>query len=507
MEKSFKSIALCFSGGGYRAACFSLGAMSLFEKVGLLGNVEAISTVSGGTITGVKYTQTLIDGKSFSHFFKEYYSWLLEDKLSKNAIKSIGGGSQWDKKENKHKRENPINAFAIEYNKFTLNRTLGDFQNAVDQQGIHLKRVVFNTTDFSSGLQFRFQNVKGTRLRFGNKQMHKYNDSINKFKLGDILASSSAFPGGFEPIGFPHDFTKTSKDEIEIGLMDGGIVDNQGASAFIKDNPKSNPHDLIFICDVASPFMSSFEFANKNKLTVFLTYATSLPIFLIALLITIFCFKSNWWISYTFSVIVTSALLVIQLLLVLASNKLKKATGIKQGLLIPPRQFGYFIIDRAKSLIKLATEVFLKNDRRQNANKIYENYGNDIVTTATIYELKCDDNGRPINQNDWEEIKIITGNISQKIKDTATKASAFGTTLWFSKNDKKNNILDTVIACGEFTTCYNLMAFLIRNKSKELKDNNSKESLLMKDLKALWNTFASKPLFLINERKQEIDND
>ena len=118
----FKSIALCFSGGGYRAACFSLGTLSLLEKVGLLENVKAISTVSGGTITGVKYAQSQIEEKDFQVFFDEYYKWLAKDELTSNALSHLRWPLIWNQPENKHKRKNPINAFAIEYNKLTKRR-------------------------------------------------------------------------------------------------------------------------------------------------------------------------------------------------------------------------------------------------------------------------------------------------------------------------------------------------------------------------------------------------
>ncbi|MCK8479030.1 patatin-like phospholipase family protein [Psychroserpens algicola] len=502
MSALFKSIAMCFSGGGYRAACFSLGAISLFEKIDLLDKVKAISTVSGGTITGVKYAQSQIDTLDFDSFYSDYYNWLTDDNLAERAISHIKADTIWKKEENKHKRKNPINAFAVEYNIFTSHRTLGDFEDCVINKKTHLDRVVFNATDFSSGLQFRFQNVKGTRLRFGNSNAHsKYKDLIPKIKLGDILASSSAFPGGFEPIGFPTDFVKgyENEDDEEIGLMDGGIVDNQGASVFIKNDPKHNPHDLFFICDVASPYMKSFQFADKNSLTKYLTYLSSIPALLLVILMAIFFFKSGWWILYTFSVILGVAMLCIQGVFLLASKYIKKATGINQGLVIPPRRFGFFVIDRAKSLIKMATEVFLKNDRRQNANSIYNAYG-DITTTATIYELRCKD-GKPEYQRDWELIEGHIGSISDDIKAVSLKSANFGTTLWFSDDNKKENVLDAIIACGEFTACYNLLAHLIRYHEDKIKINNSDEQLLFQKLKSLWDEFSKDPYYLINLRK------
>ena len=53
-------IAISCSGGGYRAASFHLGALSYLNRVQfkgkpLLENVKMISTVSGGTLTGIVY--------------------------------------------------------------------------------------------------------------------------------------------------------------------------------------------------------------------------------------------------------------------------------------------------------------------------------------------------------------------------------------------------------------------------------------------------------------------
>lgn len=43
-------VALCLSGGGFRAALFHLGALRRLNEYGLLGQVDTISSVSGGSI-------------------------------------------------------------------------------------------------------------------------------------------------------------------------------------------------------------------------------------------------------------------------------------------------------------------------------------------------------------------------------------------------------------------------------------------------------------------------
>lgn len=49
------SIGLALSGGGFRAAAFHLGVLKRLEELGLLAQVDRLSTVSGGSITGAFY--------------------------------------------------------------------------------------------------------------------------------------------------------------------------------------------------------------------------------------------------------------------------------------------------------------------------------------------------------------------------------------------------------------------------------------------------------------------
>ncbi|WP_428741003.1 patatin-like phospholipase family protein [Tenacibaculum sp.] len=507
--KLFKSIALCFSGGGYRAACFSLGTLSLLEKVGLLENVKAISTVSGGTITGVKYSESQIEGKNFQTFFDEYYEWLNKDELAGNALDHLRSPLIWNQPENKHKRKNPINAFAIEYNNFTNHTTLGQIQDVISERKTHLKRVVFNATDFDSTHQFRFQNIEGNRKRFGNSKIHSnYKGVIDDIKLGDVIAASTAFPGGFEPMGFPNDFSPIHNDLEEIGLMDGGIVDNQGASVFVSEtqnkcDEKNEDYDVFFLCDVSSPYPGEgFKFASDSKFNVYVSYISSAFTLLFVLLTTVFFGVQKWWIPYTISVVILAFLACIHFLFFSLSKLMQNETGIDQKLYLPPRRVGFYILNRAKSLMRMASVVFLKNDRRQHAYAIYNAFPNKIIT-STVYELRCKDPSgnqttQPENEKRWKDIVAHTGEISQAIIDNSKKSTSFGTTLWFTKKDKAANMLDTVVACGEYTTCYNLLAYMIVQYGEEVNTIP-----LFNELLLLWKEFQKNPKFLIEQRKNK----
>src|SRR5204862_6540762 len=45
-----RGIALCLSGGGYRAALFHLGALRRLNELGVLPRIDTISGVSGGSM-------------------------------------------------------------------------------------------------------------------------------------------------------------------------------------------------------------------------------------------------------------------------------------------------------------------------------------------------------------------------------------------------------------------------------------------------------------------------
>ena len=45
-----RGMALCLSGGGYRASLFDLGAIRRLDELGMLSQVDTFSAVSGGSI-------------------------------------------------------------------------------------------------------------------------------------------------------------------------------------------------------------------------------------------------------------------------------------------------------------------------------------------------------------------------------------------------------------------------------------------------------------------------
>ena len=116
----FSNIALSLSGGGYRATTFHLGAMSLlnsleYDNNTLLSRVTILSTISGGTLTGVMYAMKIAEGGTYYDCFTKLYQLLEEDKLVERALHNLNNPNKWT---NKHKSRDVINAFAEVYNEY-----------------------------------------------------------------------------------------------------------------------------------------------------------------------------------------------------------------------------------------------------------------------------------------------------------------------------------------------------------------------------------------------------
>ena len=90
----FKNLALSLSGGGYRAATFHMGLMTylssvIWEEKSLLERVRIISTVSGGTFTGVCYATTIAKNKTLSDFYDKMYRFFCEEDVIDKGLKKL----------------------------------------------------------------------------------------------------------------------------------------------------------------------------------------------------------------------------------------------------------------------------------------------------------------------------------------------------------------------------------------------------------------------------------
>jgi hypothetical protein len=320
------NIALAFSGGGFRAASFALGVLSYLNELPsvdgddkektLLEKVTYLSSASGGTIATATYALHSVseDRGNFQVYYTNLYKALSGTDILKEALEILTNADDW--KLRKFKSRNIINSFALAYEKKLFD---GEEMNSLcpgnGGEKSHLSEVCFNATEFFRGLLFKQQMLlKNTsfrdRIHFGNSIIHVNANAWPKIKLSDVMAASSCFPVGFEPIIYPGDFIHAGLSEDELrnslkikrqtgdkeekkylknpvfGLMDGGITDNQGLESMMAaqerrikindrklQNKKANPgekddfspFDFMLVNDVGSHFMSPLKIPEVKK--------------------------------------------------------------------------------------------------------------------------------------------------------------------------------------------------------------------------------------------------
>ncbi|WP_109610581.1 patatin-like phospholipase family protein [Mucilaginibacter oryzae] len=552
-------IALSCSGGGYRAASYHLGAMAYLNRLHyqgkpLLENVKMISTVSGGTITGIVYAL----GKAHKEEFETIYQFLVGQlkhlDLVKAGISQLNPDAVWA---NPAKRKNLINAFASQYDThLTRGATLAD----LDLGSTHLEAAVFNTTEFTNAGDFRFRNKAAGYC--GNFYLKVDAATAAEAKLGDVMAASSCFPGGFEPILWPHDFVHDQAPRLKelaeknapTGLMDGGIYDNQGISSILNYRKKDpTPYfDLIIVSDVASPYMDPYQPAPEAAKTGFYKWTLKdlvaksasvsnrvsyvlLGIVLLGLLIPAFTqFKPSF--VNGLSVGFAAAALILWIGKLLAVKRLRSAlnwvidrlTGKIPGFYrnklshlhvedLSLHRMEPLLLDRLTSLVNLLMNVFLKVVRRLNYNILYHNPAFDYRRIGNLIKqlteqdflnsrtrLKQDGGPDPnvarhsVLNGTYEEV------IGPALKKVTEEAAGFGTTLWFTDQDVVSDMLDKLLITGQATMCYNLVEYLEQliyttNNGFAALPEAQQQAIQQtyEQAKADWATFKATPGFML----------
>jgi len=218
-------IALCLSGGGYRAMLFHLGALWRLNEFGLLRGLVRISSVSGGSIIagllGLHWTRLQFNenniGTNFEELVVKPIRLLADDTIDEGSI--IKGILL--------PRRTIADEIAAAYRKHLFgNATLQDLPS--DNEG---PRFVINATNVQDNVLWRFSKPFMGDYRVGLIR----NPQVD---LGVAVAASSAFPPFLSPVVLklnPTDFDPSTKGDLqfepytsEVVLTDGGVYDNLG---------------------------------------------------------------------------------------------------------------------------------------------------------------------------------------------------------------------------------------------------------------------------------------
>lgn len=571
-DQPFDEIGLALSGGGFRAAAFSLGALSYLDRMWykneqdrLLKHVTFITSTSGGSITNAYYSVSSCKADfDFKKFYNELKSFLTGDQVLEKAVDFLGDTAAWDEKGKQvigtdghqktievSKNQNLINSFAKAYDALLFKGAQFDafFQNACPSP---LKAVCLNSTELNNGISFRFQtNGKPENVNIcGNYYLH-FNDPsvVKQLKISDMVAASSCFPSGFEPIVYPADFIHPGLTDVNqmlnaidyknnnplnldkitgqpFCLVDGGVVDNQGLYSlmmednFRRGNPAKKKFDVMMVCDVGSFFMDAYQppplskgwgKLSVQKLQRFLPIGVVVFIASVLLLaftnglahaIGLFFLLSSFCYAFFY--------LFLQLKLAQTKASFNKSSWGKmlnkylgKFARIKLNRIQQMIADRVSSTLLITTDLFLKQIRRQ----YYETFYNmpaykDRTLSCFIYEFSAQHEQSRLANLAKKDAAWWNGQLvpSQQMRHVATEATAMATTLWFNEGMQEKQLMrDNIIACGQFTMCYNMLKRIYR---LEVLDSKWKDDLYLQALKKRlledWDMFNKNPLLLVS---------
>jgi hypothetical protein len=269
-------IGLSFSGGGYRATAFSLGSMALLHDLGLLSKARVMSSVSGGSLAlaallcakaGCRPRQES-DFRFYDRFWDPLMQALESESLA-DAFVRLPLLLQGEK----------VILHAADATQRLLNTLLGEeaclgneaINGMLREHAISPDYVFFNASNIVSLDLFRFgiqrgADVAGPRgepvyvlnryylqAEGGSVEANELYHHARNLRLGDCVAASFAFPGGFEPLIFPHDYYRPGHSpagaegarlacehfssslicdrQPYVAFLDGGLYDNLGLAS------------------------------------------------------------------------------------------------------------------------------------------------------------------------------------------------------------------------------------------------------------------------------------
>lgn len=535
-------VGMCMSGGGYRAAAFHLGALGYLDRVGLRGQLGAISTVSGGTFTGAKYILSLVEKREFNGFFNGFYQELKDTNLVAEGLSHLAARH--------HKvasgRQDLIVSMADVYaekmfcKKEADGKTTPYYFDTILNGDQPVGDVIFNSTDFRSGDAFKFQRRLSPDAPVGNEFNNISRADAAQIRLSDIVAASSCFPGGFEPFSFPYDFTwqggeppTTVQERFPFQrdyrdprnfrgpapLMDGGIYDNQGLENLLTaDEDEGDRLDLIVVSDVDQPTVSLYEMpAPGDNGGITLSWIRRLGIvFMILCTVTMVAIGIHVvrdWNEQFLTIPRLTFLYVIPFILASASVFSVRFfyQAMRNDVLPHIPQVGSKAWDSLKrltvgqirnmlrlrltSLLTLTSSVFMTRVRGLVYALLYGHHDNDVAAEKfkgkrianVMYTLSPAETA----QTPFPAVAKPSADLAK----VACVAFNQGTTLWFDKSYQE----PCLAAAGQASLCYNLIKLM----AERYGDNPDKFAPEVKvkfdQLCADWTRFNDDPFFALRD--------
>lgn len=275
-------IGLALSGGGYRAAAFHLGVFKKLKELDILGKIDVISTISGGSIIGAHY---LLNKGDFDFFYKNLYQGLQISVIKKIVLSPIfilvtasilsllslsliyipNGWAAFTA------LLLVVTVLILFHNIFPISKLAAKAYDKIFFNKMSLKdfpdipAIAINASNIETGTLWTF-----SKKRMGDSSYSPFNKSNPKidfknedFPISTAVAASTAVPYLFSPITIKKKYFKNpiDKKQIRPKLVDGGVYDNQGIHK-ISHETSSYKCDIIICSDASQPFRKQFMSIN-----------------------------------------------------------------------------------------------------------------------------------------------------------------------------------------------------------------------------------------------------
>ncbi|HEX9988953.1 MAG TPA: patatin-like phospholipase family protein [Chloroflexia bacterium] len=227
VKRPAHGVALCLSGGGYRAMLFHLGALWRLNQLGYLPKLSRVSSVSGGSITAgvlamawdkLDFTEGgVVDARQFN---AEIVTPLRRLASKTIDIWSVLGGMFMGGTVSTY-----VSAY---YNRYVFNDlSLKNLPTGTAPD------FIFNASNLQSGVLWQFSRDHAGDYRVG--WLRKPDVSVAR-----AVAASSAFPPFLAPATYkfdpntqpfgrgPHSDLNCEPYTTDVLLVDGGVYDNLG---------------------------------------------------------------------------------------------------------------------------------------------------------------------------------------------------------------------------------------------------------------------------------------
>ncbi len=275
-------MALCLSGGGYRAALFHLGAVRRLDELGILAQLDTISGVSGGSIVAnlladprLEFPKDQRSGQRVAGFEER-----VAEPLGRLAARNIRTPALLSKLK-------PRNWFADDAAVRALADELADavdwWSTPLRDNAIDGPAIITGATEIGYGVDWVFEDPSGRppHGRVGDYRLG-YAAPPATLRIADTVAASCAYPPYFAPMVLDGDAMKLTgghpglespedRQQIRnrIRLTDGGVYDNLGLE------PVWKSHRTVLVSDGGGVFRARTELTIHGRMLRILGIATN----------------------------------------------------------------------------------------------------------------------------------------------------------------------------------------------------------------------------------------